>query len=128
MSDDHLASLSAMGYKVKEARRALRFCAGDVAGAIDFLAGESQRKAERREERRKREVWNRERLKYGRTGSGRWGAGWRGCLMAAGWRGCLMAADWCGCLMAADNGGDSCGGWRVWHHGPLPLPGCLRVA
>jgi hypothetical protein len=50
VSPEALASLQAMGYKRQEAARALRFCGGDVAAAVNFIGQQRVKQQVRRRE------------------------------------------------------------------------------
>jgi hypothetical protein len=103
---DRLASLApdatvaavsgAMACDPSDAARALRRCGGDASAAIDLLQREAEKNRQRREERRKRSAWRRERARYGKTEAGEFVDG------EALER--LLA-------LGGDGGGSSGGGW-----------------
>lgn len=58
VSDEALSHVMDMGFKEKEAKRALRMCYQDVCKAVDFLFEERTRRERKREEdvRRQEEI------------------------------------------------------------------------
>ncbi|XP_020550923.1 NEDD8 ultimate buster 1 [Sesamum indicum] len=65
--DEALSLLMSMGYKEREAKRALRMNNLDVGGAVDFLVEEKFKKAQKREENLQRQKEILEQKQYGRT-------------------------------------------------------------
>ncbi|KAL3535940.1 hypothetical protein ACH5RR_004401 [Cinchona calisaya] len=67
VSDEALSLLIGMGYKERDAKRALRISNQDVGSAVDFLVEEKERKIKKREEdlRRQKEIF--EQKRYGMT-------------------------------------------------------------
>ncbi|KAG1675406.1 hypothetical protein FOA52_012325 [Chlamydomonas sp. UWO 241] len=72
VSDEQLAGLQAMGYSLKDSRRALRFAGGDMPRALDFVQREIAAREAAAANERKRRAWARERRRYGRTATGRY--------------------------------------------------------
>ncbi|XP_051131703.1 uncharacterized protein LOC127251839 [Andrographis paniculata] len=69
--DDVLSFIMSMGYKEREAKRALRMNNLDVGNAIDFLVEERAKKAQKREEDRQRQKEILEQKQYGTTPLGK---------------------------------------------------------
>ncbi|KAK4420125.1 hypothetical protein Salat_2425400 [Sesamum alatum] len=65
--DEALSLLMSMGYKEREAKRALRMNNLDVGSAVDFLVEEKVKKAQKREENLQRQKEILEQKQYGRT-------------------------------------------------------------
>ncbi|XP_038988957.1 NEDD8 ultimate buster 1 isoform X2 [Phoenix dactylifera] len=67
VSDEALSLLMGMGYKEREAKRALRMTGQDIQAAVDFLVEERARVARRREDDIQRQQQIMEQKRYGRT-------------------------------------------------------------
>ncbi|KAL1364285.1 uncharacterized protein [Arachis hypogaea] len=65
--DEALSFLMSMGYKERDAKRALRMNNQDVGSAIDFLAEETTKKLQKQEEDIRRRTEIREQKRYGMT-------------------------------------------------------------
>ncbi|KAK6156555.1 hypothetical protein DH2020_010803 [Rehmannia glutinosa] len=65
--DETLSLLMSMGYKEREAKRALRMNNMDVGSAVDFLVEEKAKKAQKREENLRRQKEILEQKQYGTT-------------------------------------------------------------
>lgn len=65
--DESLSFLMSMGYKEREAKRALRMNNLDVGTALDFLVEEKAKRAQKREENLRRQKEISEQKKYGTT-------------------------------------------------------------
>ncbi|CAI9758915.1 unnamed protein product [Fraxinus pennsylvanica] len=65
--DETLSLLMSMGYKARDAKRALRMSNQDVGSAVDFLVEEKAKKELKREEDRRRQEEILEQKKYGIT-------------------------------------------------------------
>ncbi|CAI9782412.1 unnamed protein product [Fraxinus pennsylvanica] len=65
--DETLSLLMSMGYKARDAKRALRMSNQDVGSAVDFLVEEKAKKERKREEDRRRQEEILEQKKYGMT-------------------------------------------------------------
>eukprot|EP00262_Sarcandra_glabra_P006040 TRINITY_DN1806_c0_g1_i1.p1 TRINITY_DN1806_c0_g1~~TRINITY_DN1806_c0_g1_i1.p1 ORF type:complete len:586 (-),score=141.30 TRINITY_DN1806_c0_g1_i1:263-1936(-) len=65
--DEALSMLMCMGYKEREAKRALRMSNQDVQNAVDFLIEERDRKTQRQQEDSKRQIEIMEQKSYGKT-------------------------------------------------------------
>ncbi|KAL2479526.1 ubiquitin-associated (UBA)/TS-N domain-containing protein [Abeliophyllum distichum] len=65
--DETLSLLMSMGYKARDAKRALRMSNQDVGSAVDFLVEEKAKKERKREEDRRRQQDILEQKKYGMT-------------------------------------------------------------
>ncbi|CAA3010803.1 NEDD8 ultimate buster 1 [Olea europaea subsp. europaea] len=67
VTDETLSLLMSMGYKARDAKRALRMSNQDVGSAVDFLVEEKAKKEQKREEDHRRQQEILEQKKYGMT-------------------------------------------------------------